>query len=385
MRIAIFSNAYKPTVSGVVTSMVRFRRGLLAAGHEVHVVAPAYDDYLDQEPYVFRLPAFEVPGDLDVSLALPLKAPVAIAIRDIMPAVIHSQHPVLVGDLAADFAADLEVPLVFTFHTRYDEYAQEYVPVLPQLAGRLMEEVVQRYLDRCAHVVAPTPSIRAFIHRHYEVDVPVSVVPTPVDLSQYDSLDPHSIRQRLGLEDAEVLLYLGRLAGEKGLDFLLRAVSRVVSARPHVCLLVVGVGPEENHLRDFVRELGLQEHVIFVGVVPQAEVPHFAAAADLFVFSSVTETQGLVLIEVMAAGTPAVAVEAPGSVDVLSQGGGVLVPTQEEAFADAVLALLTDPARRQELGRQAARVTQQYGIAEATRSLLAAYEAAIEAGPRHPQ
>ena len=382
MRIVVFSNAYKPTISGVVTSIALFRQGLIEAGHEVHIFAPEHEDSDDEEPYVFRLPALDLPGELDLSLALPLKVPIAVTVRGIKPTLIHSQHPILIGNLAAAFARDLDLPLVFTFHTRYDEYAQEYIPVVPELASIVVEEIINRYLEQCTHIVAPTSSIREFILREYAPDAPVSVVPTPVDLRAYNDLDPHRVRSALGLEEAELLLYVGRLAGEKGLDFLLRVFAKVVAERSQVRLLLVGKGPEKDDLREKVQELGLGERVVFAGAVPHSEVPHYAAAADLFVFSSVTETQGLVLIEAMAAGTPVVAVEAPGSVDVLGEGGGLLVPMQEDAFANRVLELLADEPRRQAMGEKAARVVQRYTVSAATERLLKVYEAAVAASPR---
>jgi glycosyltransferase involved in cell wall biosynthesis len=381
MRVVIFTNAYKPTVSGVVTSIALFRKGLIEGGHDVHIVAPEYRDFEDEEPYVFRLPALDLSSQLDLSLAMPLKAPIATALRGIKPTVIHSQHPILMGNLAAAFAEDLRVPLVFTFHTRYDEYAQQYVPVMPVWADKVTEEIVGRYLEKCAHVMAPTPSIRDLILRQYAPNVPVTVVPTPVDFDQYDDLDPHPVRMNLGLENAEVLLYVGRLAGEKNLDFLLRAFARIVAARAQTRLLMLGDGPQAAALRDTARDLGLGNKVVFTGAIPHSKVPDHAAAADVFVFPSLTETQGLVLIEAMAAGTPVVAVEAPSSVDVLVDGGGVLVPAREEAFANAVLALLADRPRLRAIGEQAVRAVRRYAVPAARESLLSVYEEAIAAGP----
>ncbi|HEY67891.1 MAG TPA: glycosyltransferase family 4 protein [Thermoflexia bacterium] len=382
MRIVIFSDAYKPIVSGVVMSIALFRQGLIAAGHEVHIIAPEFGNYEDEEPYIFRFPALDLPERLDLSLVIPFKTPMAPTVRGIKPALIHSQHPFVMGGVAAAFARDLHLPLVFTFHTRYDEYAQHYIPIAPRLAGRITEEIVGRYLDRCTRIVAPTPSIRDFILRVFDTDVPVMVVPTPVDLSMYHDLEPQRVRAALGVEDAEVLLYVGRLAEEKNLDFLLRAFARIVAARPQARLVLVGKGLHERGLRRTAQKLGLGGHLIFTGAVPHDEIPHYAAAADVFVFPSVTETQGLVLIEAMAAGTPVVAVEAPGPVDVLSEGGGLLVPAQEDDFAGAVLALLTEEPRRRALGREAAQAVQRYAVPVATARLLAVYEEAIAAGPR---
>jgi 1,2-diacylglycerol 3-alpha-glucosyltransferase len=303
-------------------------------------------------------------------------------VRGIKPSLIHSQHPFVMGALATDFARDLNLPLVFTLHSHYDVYARRYVPIMPKLAGMVAEEIVKRYLEKCTHVVAPTPSIRDFILREYEADVLVTVVPTPVDLGMYHDLEPRRVRADLGLQEAELLLYVGRLSEEKDLDFLLRAFARVAAERPQARLLLVGKGLSERGLRRTARKLDLGKRVIFNGPVRHDEIPHYVAAADLFVFASQVDTQGLVLIEAMAAGTPVVAVEAPGPMDALAGGGGLLVPAREEAFAGAVLALLTDEPRRRALGERAVRVVQRYTVPSVTARLVSVYEEAIAAGPR---
>jgi 1,2-diacylglycerol 3-alpha-glucosyltransferase len=183
--------------------------------------------------------------------------------------------------LAAAFARDLKLPLVFTFHTRYDEYAHQYVPLVPGLAGMLTAEIVGRYLEKCAAVIAPTPSIRDLIWQEYGASVPVVVVPTPVDLSAYHDLDPGRIRTTLNLEDAEVLMYVGRLVGEKNLDFLIRAFARIAPQRPQARLVLVGDGTHRRELENTARKLELGERVIFPGSIPPAEVPHHAAAAGV--------------------------------------------------------------------------------------------------------
>ncbi len=382
MRIVMFSNNYLPVISGVGTSIALLRRGLLDVGHEVHLVVPEYDDFVDEEPYVFRMPALDLGNQLRVSLAVPFRAPVEVTMQGLKPHIIHSHHPIWLGEVAATFSRDLEVPLVFTFHTRYDEYAQQYVPLMPDLAHTVMREIVERYLEKCTHVIAPTESIRDFIQAEYDIDVPVSVLPTPVDLTAYQDLTPAPIREEWGLEKAEVLLYVGRLAGEKNLEFLLWAFARIAEERPGVRLLMVGDGPAKDKLKKLAKQLDVESKVIFTGAVPHAKVPDYAAAADLFVFSSVTETQGLVLTEAMAAGAPVVAVEAPGSVDILTQGGGILVEPQEQAFSEAVLDLLSDEERLKARGEEALQIAQRYSVPAITKRLLTVYETAIEDGPR---
>jgi glycosyltransferase involved in cell wall biosynthesis len=203
------------------------------------------------------------------------------------------------------------------------------------------------------------------------------VVPTPVDLSAYNNLQAAEVRKTLGVENAELLLFIGRFAPEKNLGFLLRAFAQIAAARPLAKLVLVGKGSEEDKLRKTVHQLHLTDRVIFVGPVAHDDVPHYAAAADLFVFSSTMETQGLVLVEAMAAGTPVVAVKTPGPADVLAEGGGILVPQQEAAFVEAVISLLADQDRYQAMSTQAKEAAERYSITATTEQLVAVYHSCL--------
>jgi 1,2-diacylglycerol 3-alpha-glucosyltransferase len=377
MRVAIFSNSYKPSISGVVTSINMFRAGLLEQGHEVFVIAPEYADYEDEEPYIFRAPAIDFSQQVDMTLAIPWRGSLQRTISGIKPHIIHSQHPIVMGNLGASFARHNHIPLVFTYHTLYEEYAQKYVKFMPELAGMVMEEVVERYLNQCIHIIAPTASIRNMIYRKYDVDVPVTVIPTPIDLSKYDQLDPTVVRKKLGLQNCEILLYTGRLSEEKNLTFLIKSFAKVAAKRPNARLLMVGKGVDEVDLHRVVENLNLRQQVIFTGPIAYSEIPQYAAAADVFVFPSKTDTQGLVLVEAMAAGTPVVAVKADSSSEVLSQGGGILAPDQADVFADTLNQLLEDRPRLHQLSMQARQVAQKYDIPTAVERLVSVYTSAI--------
>ena len=378
MRIAIFSNAYLPSISGVVNSITLFRKGLIAAGHEVHVFAPEYEEYEDEEPYIFRFPAIHLSGQLDISIIVPIKNLLEPAVRGVKPALIHSQHPIWMGDLAVSLARALNIPLVFTFHTQYEKYVQQYTPIAPKLAGLITDEVIKRYLRNCEHVVVPTESIREMLAKDYDIERGVSIVPTPVDLVKFQDIQPENVRAKFGLDGKEVLLFVGRLAREKGLDMLLQAFTLIQELRPGVRLLLLGRGPYEGALKAKLAKLGLKDLVIFAGAVPHEEVPGYYAAADLFVFPSTTETQGLVIIEAMAAGLPVVAVRAPGSVDILTEGGGVLTENKPELFAREVVDILAVSERQKELSDEARRAVQRYSISDATARMLNAYETTLE-------
>jgi glycosyltransferase involved in cell wall biosynthesis len=378
MRIVLFTNAYKPTISGVVTSLTLFRQGLIEAGHDVFIIAPQYEDYVDDEPYIFRFPALDLTGQFDMSLALPIKNLLEPTIRGLKPHVIHSQHPILMGDLAVTFARDLQVPFFFTFHTQYDQYAQHYIPLAPALAGRVMEEVVQRYLKRCEHLIVPSESIQKKVKEQYKLDRTITVVPTPVDLSLFRSGSKSELRAELGWTDVQILLYVGRIAKEKKLDMLLDAFALIADRNPDARLAIVGRGPHKDSLMEKARRMGISGKVEFIGAVTHEQVPRYMAAADLFVFTSTTDTQGLVLIEAMASGTPVVAVNAPGPMDVLRDCGGILTEAAAKPFAEAVSSLLDRPERLQELSKQACELAQRYGIRAATERLLHVYETALE-------
>ena len=374
MRVAVFTNAYKPAISGVVTSISLFRQGLLDAGHETHIFGPEYQDYQDVEPYVFRLPALDLSEQLNVSLVLPLKSLVELTLRGIQPALIHSQHPVWMGDLAAACARELGIPLIFTFHTQYEQYAQHYSPVASKLVGRLTEERVSRYLKQCSHVIAPTETIRTMIASTFGLSEQVTVIPTPVDLERFGAAGSGEVRSCLNLQGREMLLYVGRIAKEKGLDMLLSAFAVVHAQRPQTHLVLVGSGPYEAEAMDHASQADLQDAVTFVGAVPHAEIAPFFAAADLFVFSSTTETQGLVLLESMAAGTPVVAVKAPGAVDVIENGGGRLTEADSDDLARGIVQVLSQEGELERMAQDAARVVKRYSIAAATERMLAVYE-----------
>ncbi len=385
LRIAVFSNAYKPTISGVVTSLSLFRQGLMARGQHVHIFTPEVEGYEDDEPYVYRFPAFlDLTRELDVSLALPLKRTMLHTIKGIKPHIIHSHHPHLLGDLAARYAEDLNLPLVFTVHARFDEFVRHQMPLIADLASQVARNVVQDHLDHCSQIIVPTPSIQRLVYEDYKVDVPVTILPTPIDLTRFNDLDPARIRRRYHLEGQQVLLYVGRMSREKGLEFLIDSFARVVERNPKTLLVLVGRGPHVKSIQDHVQSLRIQDRVIFTGAAPHDQVPHFMAAADLFVFPSRLETQGLVLTEAMATGTPVVALHATGSDDTLADtGAGVLAQPDEGIFAETILRTLADHDRLVAMGQAARRAAQRYSVPALTEQLLAVYEQALVSGPHH--
>lgn len=380
MRIVFFSNTYRPTVSGVITSIDAFRHGLTAAGHQVHTIVPEANNYIDTEPYIYRLPSVDLPGDFQFSLTLPAHARLSFLLEGIKPHLIHCQHPFLTGDMAAQLASELDVPLVYTFHSRYDILTQRYIPmsVFADLAGYVVDDYLSNFFEKCHLILAPTPSIKAYIDDHFHPNAAVEVLPTPINTRAVcSSHRVEGFREVYGLQRKEVLVYIGRLAKEKNLDFLLRVFSTLRKSRPSVHLLMVGDGAYRDKLEDMITDLRLQDAVTITGFMPSSDVTCHAALGKLFVFPSDSETQGLVLLEAMSAGLPVVAAHAPGCSDVLMHGGGVLTPLDEEQFVSAILMLLENPERMRQLSLEARQVAGAYDIAPISVRLAELYERTI--------
>jgi glycosyltransferase involved in cell wall biosynthesis len=372
MRIAHFTNSYKPTISGVVTSISNFRKGLLNNGEEVQIFAPKYNGFVDQEPFIFRFPAIDLNEMADISLILPIINFIKPTIMGVKPDIIHSHHPILMGDMAATIAQELNIPLVFTFHTRYEKYIQDYLSLVPELSGKIVETIVRRYLEKCSLVIAPTKHIQEQINS-YNIDVPVPIIPSPIDLQKFQNLHPKGVRDLLSIGDEDLLMYLGRLSPEKNLEFLISAFAMIHAERSNCKLVIAGDGPIKDQLGDQAKAAQINEAVVFTGAIPHKNVPHFMAAADLFVFPSTNETQGLVLLEALAANTPVVAVDSAVNADILSEGSGILVDENKGLFTEAVLSVFDEPALMQALKQTANVVTQRYQLNTAVEKLIEVY------------
>ncbi|NLU40712.1 MAG: glycosyltransferase family 4 protein [Firmicutes bacterium] len=378
MRIAVFSDSYKPYVSGVVNSLDTFGRELRKMGHQWYIFAPTYPGYVDDEPGVFRFVSVAAPTNPDYRLAIPLSLAVCRRLRELQIDVVHTHSPFLMGGLGARAARRLKLPLVFTYHTLYEEYVH-YSPVARGFARRLMRRISKQYCNRCDTVIVPTQAIRELLDR-YGVQTEVVVNPTGIDLSRYENLDRSFLRVNYGIPaDHRVLLFVGRLGKEKNVHFLIRAFSKIADEDDKVTLVMVGGGPERADLEEFARSLGVQQRVIFAGPKQPGEMPTVYAGADIFVFTSTTDTQGMVITEAMAAGLPVVAVKAYGSGNVVDHGvNGLLTSVDEAEFATAVTTLLRDASLFSRLALGTRQKAEEMSSTRCAKRLEQVYLAAIE-------
>ncbi|HEY0946236.1 MAG TPA: glycosyltransferase [Opitutaceae bacterium] len=351
MNICMMTNTYLPHVGGVARSVSTFAEEYRKRKHRVLVVAPQFDGKplpRRAEAIVERVAAIQHFNGSDFSVRLPLAAALSDRIESFRADIFHAHHPFLLGDTALRLAASSNVPIVFTHHTRYEDYTH-YVPFDSPALKEFAIQLSTHFANLCDGVIAPSESIAELIQRR-GVTVPVKVVPTGIDVQSFASGDGARFRRRLGLPaGAFVVGHVGRLAPEKNLDYLTEAVALFVKNAPQARFLVVGGGPSEEAMREVFERHGSSDRLCLAGKQTGRALADAYAAMDVFAFASQSETQGLVLTEAMAAGLPVVALEASGVREVVHDGrNGALLPADASAeeFAAALATLHAEPARR---------------------------------------
>jgi glycosyltransferase involved in cell wall biosynthesis len=348
MNICMFTNTYLPHVGGVARSVSSFAEDLQKRGLNVMIVAPTFptDEANVEDHNVLRVPAVQNFNGSDFSVRIPIPLFIDKKIDEFRPHVIHSHHPFLLGDAAFRAASRRDLPLVFTHHTLYEQYTH-YVFPESKVMKRLAIEIATVYANLCTRVIAPSESIARLI-RERGVKKPIEIIPTGVDVDFFRSGDGISFRNSQGIpEDAFVIGHLGRLAPEKNLQYLAEAVIKAFEELPeNTVFLVVGSGPSEKSITDMFKDAGLEERLVMAGKRKGRELADAYRAMDLFVFSSKSETQGLVLVEAMAAEVPVIALDASGTRDILEDGeNGRLLPenADTEQFARAIVDFFQNP------------------------------------------
>lgn len=381
MNIGIFSDSYRPYISGVVRSIDSFTSELRKMGHNVYIFAPKYDNESD-EISVFRFPSVRPLVYQDFALAIPVSSKFKSTLAKLDLDIIHTHSPFILGQLGAHYAKKDGVPLVFTYHTLYDEYVH-YFPLVEPVAKRAVVRYAAKYCNRADQIITPTTVVAKMV-RNYGVSTPISVLPTGIDYDLFSSGDPHWLRERYGIGPNEkILLFVGRLSQEKNLDFLFHTVRLVGRKKPslQLRLVVVAGGPERKHLEKLAKSLGIRSNILFTGPLPPEHVAHCYRGADLFTFPSCSETQGLVLIEAMAAGLPPVAIAANGVLDMVNHGSdGILTDLDLEQFSNAIIMLLEDEEQRQRLGEAAKEKAATLSRENMALKLVALYEDVIGRG-----
>ena len=370
MRILHVSDVYFPRVNGVSTSIQTFRRELARLGHETTLVAPAYPAPHEDDARTVRVPSRSIPLDPeDRAMHWRSLSRLDRRLAHERFDLVHVQTPFLAHYAGVRLARRRGIPVVATYHTLFEEYLFHYVPLVPRGVMRALARRISRgQCDALDGVIVPSTAMRETLER-YGVRARIEIVPTGIPLAEVSGGDGMRFRAARGIAPSRpVLLYVGRVAFEKNIGFLLRALVRVRREVPDALLVVCGEGPALAKLTRLARALGLAEAVRFVGYLERTtELLDCYRAADAFVFASRTETQGLVLLEAMALGVPVVSTAVMGTRDIVGPERGALVAADDEAdFAAKVVRLLRDRDLRARLsaeGREYARTWSATALA----------------------
>lgn len=379
MKIAMFTDSYLPTRDGVVTSLLLTKRELERMGHTVYVFAPDPADPSDREEGVhyFRSIGFHRYSGYRIPLFPTDKCHILEGL-DVDLIHVHGLMFQAVRGMLAGRA--LRKPVVLTFHTMVTEAARFYnFTPFPEWVIQLgMWTYLRTILHRAEVVIAPTVAIKNELKRYAPHIKRLEVIPTGVDLDRFNPrIDGSEVRRRYGLEGKKVILHLGRIAWEKNIDLVVRGFALLSAHEPEARLLLVGEGPAKEHVRGLVKELGIEERVIFTGFVPDPELPQFYAACDVLTLASKFETQGLVILEAMAVGKPVSGIRYRAVAELVREGeNGELFEETPYSWSQATLRLLRDPERYREGALAKAR---EFSVGQWATRLVDVYRYAIEA------
>lgn len=380
----MLSDVYFPRVNGVSTSISTFRDSLAELGHETLLVAPAYPGATPVAG-IERLPSLRVPLDPEDRAMSPW------ALRRLEPVlraadydVLHIHTPFVAHYAGVALARRLGLPVVETYHTFFEEYLHHYAPLLPQqLTRRLARSTTVSQCQAVDALVVPSPQMLEILRR-YGVNTHAEVLPTGIDRTRFQGGDGQRFRAAHGIDPARPLLvHISRVAHEKNIDFILRMFALTLATVPTALLVIAGEGPAVPHLQALARRLGISDSVLFVGYLDrQSTLLDCYRAGDVFVFASRTETQGLVLLESLALGTPVVSTAVMGTADVLKNAqGAVVVPENEAEFAAAVARVLTDRVWRDHLAALAPADADAWSAQAMAKRLVKLYSGLEERKP----
>ncbi len=400
MNIAMFTDAYYPRINGVSTSVHYYASELVKLGHKVCIVCLDYSKKENDEIFrdeelndkelnyeVFRIPSAYLFASKEDRAARPDKFPaMKNAMKKFSPDVIHINSEWMVAYFGVIYAVHKKVPVIYTFHTLWEDYLQNYIPFLPKPWMKKAGKSLQKYyLKHADTIIAPTKEIVSIIKK-YKIKKPIDIIPTGIsDFRKHYTEEniaetsEHLYNQFPQLKGKDILLFVGRIVKEKNLTFLLDVLETIRKTNPNTALLLIGGGPYEEQLKKTVSKKKCDDSVIFYGYANFDETICFYKIAKVFVFPSKTETQGLVTTEAMLAGLPVVAIGSLGTIDIMQgNNGGFMVKDDVAEFSQKVKLLLENEAVYKTKSEEAVKWALRMEISTLTSKLLSCYEKAIQ-------
>jgi len=380
MRIAMFTNVYAPQVGGITRSIQAFSAQFREQGHQVLIIAPRYPDVPKHEENVLRVPA--IPHFYEDNYPLPLKLPGYLwnPLHRFRPQIVHAHHPFLLGAAGQLCAATWNVPLVYTHHCRFSRYLDLKQGIFSEQMQSLVDAMARSFCRRSDVVIAPSQSIANMLSK-VGVEKHIEIIPTGVDVDRFHHGDGARLRQELGIPPAAFVVgHVGRLSYQKNLGFLAPAAANFLRRHETARFLVVGEGDDEACIDRACRQAGIADRLHRCGFLEKQRLVDAYHAMDVFAFASLSETQGMVLTEAMAAQTPVVALDASGVRDVVRdrENGRLLVEGGQESFVEALTWIAgLAPERRVKMQAACRATAEQFSIRRTSEKALNLYASRI--------
>ena len=375
MRIAMFTNNYKPFIGGVPVSIEQLSDGLRELGHTVYIFAPDYG-VEETDEYVIRYRTLYQKEEKGLVVGNCFDREVEKRFRELHFDVIHVHHPMVSGYMALYLGKKYNVPVAYTYHTRYEDYLhyfkvfqkmQDHDRLFHGVTKYSREVLVPRYMaafaNQCDQIFAPTRLMKDFMLKQ-GVDTRITILPTGLRDGAFvkNELKSAAIRERYLGGRTYLFCTIARLEKEKYLDFLLDGIRELKEQiGDSFCLMLIGEGSERAHLTARLKAEGLERQVVLIGRVPNEEIRDYQFASDAFLFTSKSETQGIVLLEAMASGSPVIAVKASGVVDVVRNGfNGYMTGESVSEWVAAVRRTVEYPEQYRWMSAQAEATAANY-------------------------
>lgn len=380
MRILMISDVYFPRINGVSTSIQTFKRELEMAGHEVYLIAPGYPEPMVDDDTILRIDSRSVALDPEDRMMKYRKLINYLPeLREKNFDLVHINTPFVAHYAGLTLARKLDIPCITTYHTLFEEYLYHYIPWIPKSLLRWAARSFSVSQCQAADGIITPSSIIASLLKEYGICNPIVTIPTGIKVSDFESGNGESFRNSLNIEkDRKLLLNVSRVAFEKNIGRLLEVMQELLTKNRKLHLVIAGEGPaKESHIQQ-ARDMGIADHVSFIGYLDRnTDLIDCYHSADLFVFSSKTETQGLVLLEAMAAGTPVVAIAEMGTKEVLKEGFGVKITDGSISdFSAKITEVLDQPDLSNTLSESARLYAQEWDSSRLA-VMMAEYYASI--------
>jgi len=400
MNIVMFTDAYWPRVNGVTVSVDSYSKALVKEGHKVLIICSSYPESLDlpvsflsspetgEWPKIVRVPSLPIFITKEDRIAKFNKwFWVFKQVEQFKPHVVHINTEMVIAEFGFLYARAHNLPAIYTFHTMWEEYAPNYLNMFPAFLVKFVIRGMHKYiLDRSYRVIVPTTQINEVVHK-YRSKTETLLLPTGIEpeLFEHDRAESAAFREKLEelhprLAGKRILLFAGRLAKEKNIGFLINILPEILARHPDVVLMIAGNGRDLDYYQEEAKKAGIEESCVFTGYLERGDLALIYSISEVFVFPSLTDTQGLVTLEAMLSGTPVVAIGALGTLMVMGgDNGGFMVQNDAAEFTGRVLELLGNPELRSRKSIEARQHARSWSIEELTKKLIAIYENTVSA------